>query len=190
MGRKLSTTKQATTVPTTTTEETEIDINQSTEPEGLEFSDSSSEEENLEENSTTSDSSDAEDYFDTAVSSHLRNIIGGNVAQFQEPISTSSSAQVKKSPRKKIWCNKFVDFAPFLPSANYSSAGQFSVPVELISNINVVPTKRQNNISKIDNWTSALLRLNLVYTEKVSEEAPALMKYAEIVRDLAARSKG
>ena len=190
VGKRQARAKLPTLVPTTTAEEPLVETIQPIPPDCPESSDSSTEEENVEDNSTTSESSDDEDYFDTAVSSHLQDIVGGNVAQFHEPISTSISAQIKKSLRKKIWCNKFVDFSLLLPSANHSSSPQFSLQVDKFSNINVVPTKRQKTIATIESWTSAFIRFTSVYTEKFPTEAPALMKYAEIVRDLAARSKG
>jgi hypothetical protein len=39
----------------------------------------------------------------------------------------------------------------------------------------------------IDAWTSAFQIFVGVYTSKFPQEAPDLMKYAEVVRDLAAR---
>ena len=49
--------------------------------------------------------------------------------------------------------------------------------------------KKKKKIS-IETWTSAFLRFMAVYTEQFPMEAPQLLKYTEIVRDLARRSPG
>ena len=56
------------------------------------------------------------------------------------------------------------------------------------SKISLVPNQTKK-IFNIDMWTTAFLRFMAIYTEQFSFEAPQLLKYAEIVRDLARRTQ-
>ena len=51
-------------------------------------------------------------------------------------------------------------------------------------------SKSEQKKVSIETWTSAFLRFMAVYTQQFPMEAPQLLKYTEIVRDLARRSPG
>jgi hypothetical protein len=50
-----------------------------------------------------------------------------------------------------------------------------------------VPANRSRKALTIEQWTTDFLRFVAVYSLKHPHETPALMKYGEIVRDLASR---
>ncbi|XP_052791565.1 uncharacterized protein LOC128225693 [Mya arenaria] len=127
-----------------------------------------------------------------AVQYHGHNILPGNGIHYAEPISTPISHQVKKSIQHDIWRNKFIDLASLLPSLSSSSQTpvQYTLNLDQHSNISVQASSRLRKITSIDTWTTAFLRFVAIYTAKFPFETPQLMKYGEIVRDLAARRPG
>jgi hypothetical protein len=56
--------------------------------------------------------------------------------------------------------------------------------------ISITPKSSSRKITNIELWTTAFLRFIAVYTLKFPAETQALLKYAEIVRDLATRRPG
>lgn len=53
--------------------------------------------------------------------------------------------------------------------------------------LSLEPTTKTKHIPNVEVWTTAFQVFVGVYASKYPGEAPALMKYAEVVRDLAAR---
>lgn len=131
-----------------------------------------------------------------ATDRHLNTITGGqsefdNTPLFAEPISAPISAQMSKKIRRKIWAKQYVDFATLLPNYNTQPVQQrFSLQLGHNSMFNLVPQAQLRKITNISQWTSAFLRFVAVYSEKFPQETPQLMKYAEVVRDLAHRRPG
>ena len=54
--------------------------------------------------------------------------------------------------------------------------------------ISLEPTQKTKRITTIDQWITAFQTFVAVYTVRFSNEAPAMMKYSETVRDLAAKN--
>ena len=54
-----------------------------------------------------------------------------------------------------------------------------------VPTLSLKPSSRIKPINTIDLWTSAFQIFVGVYTSKFPQEAPSLMKYGEVVRDLA-----
>ena len=111
--------------------------------------------------------------------------------QYAEPISTAISLQIPHKIKKKIWRNQFIDLALLLPRTSILSDNNTNFLLQLSSKaqISLVPNHTRK-IFNIETWTSAFLRFMAVYTEMFPMEAPHLLKYTEIVRDLARRSPG
>lgn len=141
---------------------------------------------------TSSDEESIGDDFLDIVNNHTHSMLSGNGTQFVEPINSPIINQVKNSIRKAIWKNKFIDMAVLLPNTSFShtQAQQFTLQMDQHSNISVQPVVRPRRITSIEAWTSAFIRFVAVYTAKFPHESPALMKYLEVVRDIATRHPG
>ena len=109
---------------------------------------------------------------------------------FGESISVSISSQIPARMKRKIWSNKYIDFATLLPSYNIQPLQQkYTLQLENNS-FNIVPETQTRKITHISQWTSAFLRFVAVYAEKFPNETAQLMKYGEVIRDLSNRGPG
>lgn len=135
----------------------------------------------------SSDDSEAEGFpsFPTTVQNHLHNLLPGNGVHYQESISTPIISQIKSSLCKDIWRNKFVDLAALLPNNAISTQPKFTLQLDSDSNISIAPSSRPQKIHSIEMWTTAFIRFMAVYTTKFPTESPQMLKYMEVVRDLA-----
>ncbi|XP_052799424.1 uncharacterized protein LOC128231043 [Mya arenaria] len=140
--------------------------------------------------SSDSDSDDNAQDMPHFLQAHSANLLPGNGVHFTEPISTPIINQIPKSTRKDIWTNRFVDFASLLPSTTSPATPQYTLQLDNNSNISFQPTSRSRKITSIDTWTTAFIRFTAIYTAKFPFETAQLMKYAEIVRDIASRRPG
>ncbi len=103
------------------------------------------------------------------------------------PIDSRVSAKLKG----KIWNKEFVNFGSLLGnpgSEKYQFAVQNSDP-GLPASFCLEPVSRARKITTIEAWHQAFLIFVSIYTQKYPLEAPALMKYGQIIRDLAARGQ-
>ena len=111
--------------------------------------------------------------------------------QYAEPISTPISAQIPTKLKKKIWKKRYIDIGLLLPKVNLQPDFQkFSLEVSPNADINLVPKSKTKKIFSIELWTTAFLCYIAVYTEKFPGENQQLLKYCEIIRDLAQRKHG
>ena len=111
--------------------------------------------------------------------------------QYAEPISTPISAQIPTKLKKKIWKKRYIDIGLLLPKVNLQPDFQkFSLEVSPNADISLVPKSKTKKIFSIELWTTAFLRYIAVYTEKFPGENQQLLKYCEIIRDLAQRKHG
>ena len=118
--------------------------------------------------------------------------IGPTQPQFVEPISTPISQQVSNKIKKKIWKNQYIDLGSLLPRTAFTTSTNtnFSMQLDAKSTISLVPNQNLRKIYTIGQWTTAFIRFTAIYAERFPVEAPQLLKYAEIVRDLARRNTG
>ena len=112
----------------------------------------------------------------------------GSHVQFNS-ITIPIDAQVSPKIKAKIWANEFIEFGsllnPYVGETRYQlslAQSESSVPT-----LSLEPSSKIKPIYSIDAGTSAFQIFVGVYTSKFPQEAPNLMKYAEVVRDLAAR---
>lgn len=99
-------------------------------------------------------------------------------------------ARVSDKIRAKIWNEEYIDFGTLI--ANPEIENKYSVTVNNAESGSMLslclePASKPKKITTIDAWSSCFLIFVGVYTSKYPAEAPALMKYGEIIRDLAAR---
>ena len=117
---------------------------------------------------------DNTDLLSNAARAHINVITGGQPKQnaiqsplFAEPISVPISSQIPSKIKRKIWSNKYVDFAALLP--NYSTQPKqqkFTLQSGNDSTFNLVPQSQTRKITHIAQWTSAFIRFVAVYSEK------------------------
>lgn len=102
------------------------------------------------------------------------------------PIDANVSAKIKA----KIWAQEFIDFGVLMSSGAGDTRYHLSVSSQngsALPTLSLEPSQKPKAIANIGAWTSAFQIFVGVYTAKYPMEAPALMKYSEVVRDLAAR---
>jgi len=137
------------------------------------------------------------DLVDSEVTQHVEDIQGNSGTPGDEPSTKYQSVAVPLGNRlsdkikNKIWANEFVDFSQLMqPSQqekfslsitnyNTSSSSQPKLAIE--------PTRSAKKLTHINQWLTAFHTFCAIYTVRHEKEAPGLMKYAETVRDLAAK---
>ena len=122
-------------------------------------------------------------------------LLGQHTAQFTgngiPTINTPIISQIKQSVCQTIWSNKYVELGLLLPNSINSSTNQaYTLQMDNTSNISLAPCNKTRKIHNIESWTSAFIRYMAVYASKFPLKIPALLKYAEIVRDIASRKPG
>ena len=99
-------------------------------------------------------------------------------------------ARVTDKVRAKIWNEEYIDFGTLL--SNPELANKYSVTLDRaesgsMPSLCLEPVAKPAKIATIEGWTSCFIIFVGIYTSKYPTEAPALMKYGEIIKDLAAR---
>lgn len=108
-------------------------------------------------------------------------------------ISVGLTSRVSAKLKGKIWANDYVDFGSLLFSSPQSE-GKYSLsmtPSTGSSNrpqLTIEPCHNTKRIQTIHQWVSAFNIFVSVYTERFRDVTPQLMKYCEVVRDLAVKA--
>ncbi|XP_032225483.2 uncharacterized protein LOC116608335 [Nematostella vectensis] len=94
--------------------------------------------------------------------------------------------------RSKIWNNEFIDFGLLIDSS--VKADRFQITLSSVDesdrpSVCFEPTSKPKRIRSIDDWLSAFHVFVGVYLRKYPNEGPALMKYGDVIRDLAVRGQ-
>ena len=105
-------------------------------------------------------------------------------------ISVPLSSRVSAKLKAKIFVNEYVDFGALLSSFpnNERKCSLSMAPAEGSSSRPKITLERLQNakrIQSIQQWVSAFDMFVCVYSEKFTAATPRLMKYCEVVRDLA-----
>jgi len=97
---------------------------------------------------------------------------------------------VTEKIKAKVWANEYLDFGLLLSVApspdRYSISINTSTP-SLGAQLTLEPSKPPKKITNINQWISAFNAFVAIYVVRFPHEAPKLMKYCEIVRDIAAK---
>ena len=119
---------------------------------------------------------------------------GGMSCQDKPSSSTFLSATVSLASRipvkvkSKIWAYEYFDLGALLsPSPNDT---KYAVPISHDSSqprLCLEPATKIPRISTIQQWVSAFNSFIAVYTQKYSSSAADLLKYVEVVRDIASK---
>ena len=90
----------------------------------------------------------------------------------------------------KVWANEYVDFGVLLSVTPGPDRYSISINNSTSSSgaqLTLEPWKPTKKITHINQWISAFNTFVAIYVVKFPHEAPKLMKYCEIVRDIAAK---
>ena len=129
-----------------------------------------------------------------AVQQNLTGETTGPRQPIHDQLFVSSSlpldARVPDKIKAKIWNEEYIDFGTLI--ANPELVNKYSVTVSnaesgSMPSLCLEPVSKPKKITTIEAWSSCFLIFVGIYTSKYPAEAPALMKYGEIIQDLAAR---
>ena len=90
----------------------------------------------------------------------------------------------------KVWANEYVDFGLLLSVT--PGPDRYSISINTLTpssgaQLTLEPWRPPKKITHINQWISAFNTFVAIYVIKFPQEAPKLMKYCEIVRDIAAK---
>ena len=134
-----------------------------------------------------------------ATTTGVRDGIAGIIPIFDSPEDTqpdnlfSSSAlpidvRVPDKLRAKIWAQEYVDFGQLVTNPISDQGYRLAVKNDGQNpTVSLEPISRNRKITTIESWVKSFHIFVGVYTKRFPTEAPALMKYGEIVQDLAGR---
>jgi len=111
-------------------------------------------------------------------------------AQLFTSPSLPIDSRVSEKLRSKIWNNEFFDFSELLSNPVFEDRYQLTLSnssTEKLPSLCVAPVSRAKKHLSIETWLSCFHIFVGVYTSRFPHEAPALMKYGEVVQDLAVR---
>ena len=99
-------------------------------------------------------------------------------------------ARVSSKLREKILKNEFIDFGALTTNPVLKSKYQVTLQNgngRQFPSLTLQPVTKNKKLLNITSWTSSFLIFVGVYTSQFPSKAHALMKYGEIIQDLAAR---
>ncbi|XP_078355087.1 uncharacterized protein LOC144639681, partial [Oculina patagonica] len=111
--------------------------------------------------------------------------------QIFSSVAVPLSSRVSSKIKAKIWSHEYIDFGALLSfSPNNqkfsftlaSSDGESTRP-----QLTLEPSQSVKKVHTIQQWLSAFNIFVAIYSEKKANDTPQLMKYCEIVRDIAAK---
>ncbi|XP_056007544.1 uncharacterized protein LOC125666211 isoform X1 [Ostrea edulis] len=96
------------------------------------------------------------------------------------PLGANTPFRIKQ----KIWSDQFFDLRSLLPNHKESTAS-IQIDQSSLSFTNPTTSKSTNALS-IEQWTTAFHIFMAIYIEKKPEDAPHLLKYVSVIREIAA----
>ena len=110
-----------------------------------------------------------------------------NTTQVNPPLSIDEGIPLGANTpfriKQKIWSDQFFDLRSLLPNHKESSV---SIQIEQSSLSFTTPTSKSTNALSIEQWTTAFHIFMAIYIEKNPQEAPHLLKYVSVIREIAA----
>ena len=107
-------------------------------------------------------------------------------------IGVPLASRISEKIQSKIWANEYIDLGTLLHRTSPSDYKYNFVVQTTQSNdrpvISLEPAQKAKRIIAIDQWITAFQTFVAIYTVRFPKDAPALMKYSETVRDLAAKN--
>ena len=106
-------------------------------------------------------------------------------------VCVSLSSRVSSKVKAKIWSNEYLDFGTILSfspnNQKYSLSLASSDGEPTRPYLTLEPSQPVKKIQTINQWLSAFNIFVAIYSEKLPTDTPKMMKYFEIVRDIAGK---
>lgn len=127
--------------------------------------------------------------------SFLQQLFSGESGASSQELSNSTlsindgiplGANIAGRLKQKIWPDQFIEFKSLLPN-NKETTVSIQIDQNSLSFSNAASAKNQNLIS-IDQWTTAFFNFMAIYIEKKPQDAPHLLKYGSVIREIAANN--
>ena len=112
-------------------------------------------------------------------------------SQMFHSVGLSLDASIPEKVKTKIFNNEYIDFCVLISN---HLAGEDKYQISIVNGRSGQPSlffessNKPKPIVNIEGWMSAFRIFVTVYTRKYPADAPALMKYGELIQDLASRS--
>lgn len=110
---------------------------------------------------------------------------------FSSP-SLPIDARVSDRLRAKIWNNEYFEFSLLLSNPVHDGKYQLTISSSASAGsaqaLSLEPITKAKKALNLDNWLKCFYIFVAVFTRKYPSEAPGLMKYGEVVQDLASRN--
>ena len=111
--------------------------------------------------------------------------------QIFSSVAVSLSSRVSSKVKAKIWSNEYLDFGTLLSfspnNQKYSLSLASSDGETTRPHLTLEPSQPVKKIQTVNQWLSAFNIFVAIYSEKIPTDTPKLMKYCEIVGDIAAK---
>ena len=118
--------------------------------------------------------------------------VGDEPRQLFTSIGVDLGARVSSKTKAKIWANDYIDFGVLLsvapPRERYALSMTSSGGVSGQPHLTLEPYHTPKKVTTIQQWITAFNIFVTIYSEKAAGDAPKLMKYCEVVRDLSHKS--
>ena len=118
--------------------------------------------------------------------------VGDEPRQHFTSIGVDLGARVSSKTKAKIWANEYIDFGVLLsvapPRERYALSMTSSGGVSGQPHLTLEPYHTPKKVTTIQQWITAFNIFVTIYSEKAAGDAPKLMKYCEVVRDLSHKS--
>ena len=117
---------------------------------------------------------------------------GDQPRQLFTSIGMNLGARVSAKIKAKIWAHEYIDFGALLsvapPREKYSLSMTSTAGASGQPQLTLEPSHTPKKVTNIQQWITAFNTFVTIYSEKASDDAPKLMKYCEVVRDLSQKS--
>ena len=128
---------------------------------------------------------------------HIHNHLTGGLnppSDLPSSLFTSSAlpvdVRVSEKIKTKIWANDYIDFGSLLVNPLFENKYQVTLKNPqggLRPSLSLESVAKPKRINSIEVWDKAFRLCVRVFTQKYPLETPHLMKYSEIIHDLAVR---
>ena len=123
---------------------------------------------------------------------HWSRLLTGQKELLHKPMAVPLASCISDKIQSKIWANEYIDFGTLLQRSHAIDSKYNFVLQALPSadwpDISLEPARKLKRIATIDQWLKAFQTFVAIYTVQFPNDAPALMKHSETVRDLAAKN--
>ena len=112
-------------------------------------------------------------------------------SQMFHSVGLSLDASIPEKVKTKIFNNEYIDFGVLISN---HLAGEDKYQISIVNgrsgqpSLFFEPSNKPKRIVNIEGWMSAFRIFVTVYTRKYPADAPAPMKYGDVIQDLASRS--